>query len=136
MRYLQEVRWREQGARMLGMNGRIYKLWWSGKGDGVGGVGVLVKEELCEMVVEVRKVSDRVMTFVVIFEDSVLRLICGYDLQSGRSLEEKSLFMTSRNTSGICILIQLCAMMISMLISISMLVGILMDSMECMKGMA
>ena len=58
VRYLQEVRWREQGARMQGMNGRIYKLWWSGKGDGVGGVGVLVKKELCDMVVEVRKVSD------------------------------------------------------------------------------
>ena len=134
VRYLQEVRWREQGARMLGMNGRTYKLWWSGKGDGIGGVGVLEKEQLCEMVVEVRKVSDRVMTFVVIFEDFVLRLICGYALQSGRSLEEKSLFTTSRNASGICILqmIQLCAMMISM----EMLIGILMDSMECMKGMA
>ena len=28
-------------------------LWWSGKGDGVGCVGVMVKEELCEKVVEV-----------------------------------------------------------------------------------
>ena len=102
--YLQEVRWREQGSRMLGMKGRIYKLWWSGKEDGVNGVGVLVKEELCEMVVEVRKVSDRVMTFVVIFEDYVPRLICGFAPQSGRCLEEKCLFMTSRNASGICIL--------------------------------
>ena len=96
-------------------------------------MGVLVKDELCEMVVEVRKVSDRVMTFVVIFEDYVLRLICGYAPQSGRSFEEKRLFMTSRNASGICILqmIQLCAMMTSM----EMLVGILMDSVECMNGM-
>ena len=43
---LQEVRWRGQGARMLGMKGRRYKLWWTGKGDGIGGVGVMVKE-LC-----------------------------------------------------------------------------------------
>ena len=28
---LQEVRWRGHGFRMLGMDGRIYKLWWSGK---------------------------------------------------------------------------------------------------------
>ena len=69
------------------MKGRRYKLWLSGKGDGVGGVGVVVKEELCEKVVEVGKVSDRVMTLVVVFED-VLRLICGYAPQSGRSLEE------------------------------------------------
>ena len=45
---LQEVRWRGQGSMMLGMKGRRYKLWWSGKGDGVGGVGVMVMEELCE----------------------------------------------------------------------------------------
>ena len=49
---LQEVRWRGQGARMLGM-----KLWWSEKGDRVGGVGVIVKEELCELV-DVGRLSD------------------------------------------------------------------------------
>ena len=43
---LLEVRWRGQGARMLSMKGRRYKLWWCGKGDGIGCVGVMVKEEL------------------------------------------------------------------------------------------
>ena len=80
---LQEVRWRGLGARMLGMKGRRYKLWWSGKGDGVGGVGATVNEELCEKVLEVRRVSDRVMTLVVVFEEDVRRLICGYAPQSG-----------------------------------------------------
>ena len=28
-----QVRWRGQGARMQGMKGMRYKLWWSGKGD-------------------------------------------------------------------------------------------------------
>ena len=42
---------------MLGMKGRRCRLWWSGKGDGVGGVGLMVKE-LCKKVVEVRRVSD------------------------------------------------------------------------------
>ena len=60
---LSEVRGRVQGARMPGLNGKRYNLlWWSGKGDGIGGVGVMVKEELCEKMVEVRWVSDRVMT--------------------------------------------------------------------------
>ena len=72
-------------CRLLVMNGR-YKLWWSGKGDGVGGVGVMVKEELCKKVVEVGRVSDRVMT-VVVFED-MLRLICECAPQSGKCLEE------------------------------------------------
>ena len=39
---------------------------------------------------EVRRVSDRVMTLVV--EDDVLRLICGYAPKSGRCLEEKQSF--------------------------------------------
>ena len=84
-----QVRWRGQGARMLGMKREKYMLWWSGKRDGVGGVGVMVKEELCEKVVEVRRVSNRVMTVVAIFEGDVLRLICGYSSQSVRSIKEK-----------------------------------------------
>ena len=76
---LQEVRWRGQGARMLGMNERKYKLWLSGNGDGVGGVGVIVKGKLCEKVLE----EGYVMTVVVVEED-VLRLICGY----ARKVEE------------------------------------------------
>ena len=43
------------------MNGMRYKLRLSGKGDGDGGVEVMVKEELCKEVVEVRRVSDRVI---------------------------------------------------------------------------
>ena len=30
---------RAHGARMMGMKGRRYKLWWFRKGDGVDGVG-------------------------------------------------------------------------------------------------
>ena len=50
---LQEVWWRGQGAQFLRVKGRRYKLWWSGNSDGTGGVKFLVKEELCEKVVEV-----------------------------------------------------------------------------------
>ena len=67
---------------MLGMEGRRHKLCWSGKGDGVGGVDVMVKEELCEKVVKVRMVSDGVMAVLLVIEDEVL-LICGYALQCG-----------------------------------------------------
>ena len=76
----QEVRLIGQGAMMLGMKGRRYKLWWSLKGD--------------KKLVRARKASDKVMTVVVIFKE-VLRLICGYSPQSGRSLEENIPFMMS-----------------------------------------
>ena len=50
------------------MEGKRYKLWWSGKEDGVGGVGVVVNEELCQKVVRVRMMIDRMMAVVLILE--------------------------------------------------------------------
>ena len=52
----------------------------------------MVKEEQCEKMASVRRVSDRVMTSVVVFEEDVLRLMCGHVPQSGRCLEEKQSF--------------------------------------------
>ena len=46
------------GSKDAGMKGRRYELWWSGKGDGVGGVGVMVMDKQCEKVVEVRMATD------------------------------------------------------------------------------
>ena len=72
----------------MGAKGRRYKLWWSGNSDGTGGVEVLMKEELCE-VVEVRRKSDRVMKVVMALEEEVVRIICVYGPQSGRTGAEK-----------------------------------------------
>ena len=62
----QEERWRGQGSRMLGIEGMGYRLKWSRKGDGDGSVGGMVREEQCE-VVEVNRVSDRMMAVVFVF---------------------------------------------------------------------
>ena len=64
------------------MVGMRYELLWSGKGYGIGSVGIMVK------VAEVRKVSDIVMAVMMVFEVDVLRLICDYAPQGGRCLEE------------------------------------------------
>ena len=73
---LQEVGWRGQGARFVGCRGRKYKLWWSGNNDGIGEVGILVKEELCKKVVEVRRKSNRVMAMGLAFEEEVISYMC------------------------------------------------------------
>ena len=87
---LQEVRWRGEGAHLFGVKGRRYKLWWCGN-DKIGGVGILVKEELCEEVVEVRR-CDRVMAIGLVFEEEVVRVICAYAPQSGKPDAEKERF--------------------------------------------
>ena len=86
---IQEVRWKGQGARFVGTLGRRYKLWWSGNDVGFGGVGILVKEEISENVVEVRKKSDRVMAIVLTLDREVMRVICAYGPQSGKPDAEK-----------------------------------------------
>ena len=48
-------------------------LLWCRKGDGVGGVSFVMKEELCEKMVEVRKVSEIVTAVVLVFK----RMRCG-----------------------------------------------------------
>ena len=53
-----------------------------------------------EKVVEVRRVSDRVMVIVLAFKDDVLRLNCEYAPQSGGSLDNK-LSMMRQDVSGI-----------------------------------
>ena len=52
----------------------------------------MVKEELCENVVEIKMVSDRVMAVVTVFEEDVLKLTCGYAPLCRRRLEEKQYF--------------------------------------------
>ena len=51
-----------------------------------------MENEMYEKVVEVRMVSDRVMTAVAAFEEDLQRLICGYAPQRERRLEKKQSF--------------------------------------------
>ena len=73
----------------MGISGRRYKLWWSGNDVGFGEVGILVKEEISENVVEVRRKSDRKMVIVLTLVRKVMRTICAYGTQSGRPYAEK-----------------------------------------------
>ena len=50
---LQEARWKNKGNRFLEVFGQRYKLWWSANSSGIEEVGVLVKEELREKMVDV-----------------------------------------------------------------------------------
>jgi len=81
-----------QGARFLGVKGRKYKLWWSGNNEGIGGFGILVKDEICERAVGVRRSGNRVMMVVMVFGEEVVRVISVYIPQRGRQESEKHQF--------------------------------------------
>ena len=46
---------------------------------------MLVKEELYDKVVVVRRVNDRVMSLAIVFEE-VVRVVCKYAPQGGKSM--------------------------------------------------
>ena len=87
-----EVRWRGQGARFVDIKDRRYKLWLFGKNDEIRGVGILLKKELREKVLEVRRKSDRVMAMVLAFEEEIIKVVCAYGPQVRRSDREKDQF--------------------------------------------
>ena len=89
---IQEVRWRGMSPKFVGSLGRRFKLWWSGNEDKIGGVGILVREDLCMNVVEINRISDRVMVVVIIFGKEVVRIVCAYAPQCGKSVSENKFY--------------------------------------------
>ena len=51
--------------------------------DGIRGVEILVKVELCKKIVEVHRKINRVVAMVLVFEEKVIRVICAYGPQVG-----------------------------------------------------
>ena len=60
---VQEVRWKGEGARMIG-NG--FKFLWSGSSKAVNGVGVIVVNWLIGKIVEVERYNDRVIRSILL----------------------------------------------------------------------
>ena len=96
---LQETRWRGEGARKKG----AYKLFWMGCEKGIRGVGMLVADRWIEKVLDVKRVSERLMVVRVIVGRSVLNLISVYAPQTGWSkvVKEEFLAMWGEVVSGI-----------------------------------
>ncbi len=89
---VQEVQYRGAGCRLVGNGEDKFKLWWSGEEDRAGGVGILVEEQMVEDVIEVVRVSPRIMKVKIVLGQKVLHLFSVYAPQSGRPLEEKEQF--------------------------------------------
>ena len=85
----QEVRWKGQGAKMIG-NG--FKFLWSGSCKAENGVGVIVANWLLGKVVGVERFNDRVMKVNIVIEDVVWEVVSCYLPQAGRSVNEKEEF--------------------------------------------
>ncbi|KAK3544182.1 hypothetical protein QTP86_006029 [Hemibagrus guttatus] len=86
---VQETRWKGSKARSIGAG---FKLFYYGVDSKRNGVGVVLKEEFVRNVLEVKRVSDRVMSLKLEIEGVMLNVVSGYVPQVGCELEEKERF--------------------------------------------
>ncbi|KAK3548620.1 hypothetical protein QTP70_015565, partial [Hemibagrus guttatus] len=86
---VQETRWKGSKARSIGAG---FKLFYFGVDSKRNGVGVVLKEEFVRNVLEVKRVSDRVMSLKLEIEGVMLNVASGYAPQVGCELEEKERF--------------------------------------------
>ncbi|KAK3514119.1 hypothetical protein QTP70_005119 [Hemibagrus guttatus] len=86
---VQETRWKGSKARSIGAG---FKLFYYGVDSKRNGVGVVLKEEFVRNVLEVKGVSDRVMSLKLEIEGVMLNVVSGYAPQVGCELEEKERF--------------------------------------------
>ncbi|KAK3566535.1 hypothetical protein QTP86_034040, partial [Hemibagrus guttatus] len=86
---VQESRWKGSKARSIGAG---FKLFYYGVDSKRNGVGVVLKEEFVRNVLEVKRLSDRVMSLKLEIEGVMLNVVSGYAPQVGCELEEKERF--------------------------------------------
>ncbi|KAK2921658.1 hypothetical protein Q8A73_001143 [Channa argus] len=86
---VQETRWKGSKARSVGAG---FKLFYHGSDRRRNGVGVILKEELVRNVLEVIRVSDRLMSLELEIEGVMFNVVSGYAPQVGCEFEEKEKF--------------------------------------------
>ena len=87
---LQETKWKGSKARNIG-NG--CKIFYNGADERKNGIGIVLMEELAESVLEVKKVSDRLMTIKLDVNGSILNMVSAYAPQVNNSMEEENDFL-------------------------------------------
>ena len=68
------------------------KLFYNGADGRKNGIGIVVKEELDESVLEMKRVSDRLMAMKLEVNGSILNIVSAYAPQVNNSMEEKNDF--------------------------------------------
>ena len=75
---LHETKWKGSKARNIGGG---CKLFYNGADGRKNGIGIMVREELAESVLEVKRVSDRLMAMNLEVKGSILNIVSTYASQ-------------------------------------------------------
>ena len=86
---LQETKWKGSKSRNIGGG---CKLFYNGAFGRKNGIGIVVREELAESVLKMKRVLDRLMVIKLEVKGSILNIVSVYAPQVNNSMEEKSDF--------------------------------------------
>ena len=86
---LQETKWKGSKARNIGGGCKIF---YNGADGRKNGIGIVLREKLAESVLEVKRVSDRLMAMKLEVKESILNIVSAYAPQVNNSMEEKNDF--------------------------------------------
>ena len=86
---LQETKWKESKARNIGGGCKIF---YNGADGRKNGIEIVVREELAESFLEVKRVSEGLMAMTLEVNGSILNIISAYAPQVNNSMEEKNDF--------------------------------------------
>ena len=86
---LQETKWKGSKARNIGGGCKIFYYGADGRKNGIG---IALREKLTESVLEVKKVSERLMAMKLEVNGSILNIVSAYAPQVNNSMEEKNDF--------------------------------------------
>ena len=91
---LHETKWKGSKARNIGGGCKIF---YNGADGRKNDIGIVVREELAESVLEVKRVSDRLMAMKMEVNGSILNIVSAYAPQVNNSMEEKNDFWEDLN---------------------------------------
>ena len=83
---VQETRWKGKKAKCIGGG---YKMWYCGSENKKNGVGIILKKEHLDRVVELWRVTDRIICLKMEVDGVMLNVISAYAPQVGCIREEK-----------------------------------------------
>ena len=86
---LQETKWKGSKARNIGSG---FKIFYNGANGRKNGIGIVLREELAESVLEVKRVSDRLTAMKLEVKGSILNIVSTYAPQVNNSMNEKNDF--------------------------------------------
>ena len=86
---LQETKWKGSKARNIGGGCKIF---YNGADGRKNGIEIVLREKLAESILEVKRVSDRLMGMKLEVKRSILNIVSAYVPQVNNSLEEKNDF--------------------------------------------